>query len=69
LKRLRIKILKTENTENGSLYETLFEKIKGLKGIKGKVMLRKGLALMMILAVIVTAYWQNTPYASAATEA
>jgi hypothetical protein len=42
--------------------------LKGIKGIMGnKVYLRKALAALTIFAVIITAYFQNTPYASAAT--
>jgi len=37
------------------------------KTIKSRTILKKSFALITILAVIVTAYFQNTPYASAAT--
>lgn len=67
LKRLRMKALKAENTENHSLYQLCSRLTKGLKGMKGKVILKKGFALITIFAVIVTAYWQNNQTASAAT--
>jgi len=50
--------------------ETLKKWLKwfwGLKGMNKKLILKKSFALITILAVIVTAYFQNTPYASAAT--
>jgi hypothetical protein len=44
---------------------------KGWKGMRGKVFkkvyLKKGFAFVTIIAVIVTAYWQGTPQANAAT--
>jgi hypothetical protein len=42
--------------------------LRGIKGVMGnKVYLRKAFAALTIIAVIVTAYLQNTPQASAAT--
>ena len=71
LARLRAQALKAENTENGSLYESLKSKIsdgiRGLKGMKGKVILKKAFAMMTIFAVLVTAYFQGAPRGEAAT--
>ena len=38
-----------------------------LKDMKGKVMLKKALAVGMIITVIITAYFQNVPQTRAAT--
>ncbi|MFA4818111.1 MAG: fibronectin type III domain-containing protein [Parcubacteria group bacterium] len=103
LKRMRAKVLRAENTENGSLPEksklfqnpnytqssskSKIQKFLNLNNLKliwhnlsfglwiskikkvftNKIILRKTFAAITIFAVIITAYFQNTPYASAAT--
>ena len=74
LRRMRKQALRVEDSHEiqGLTLTERFSRLnlefKGfMKGWKGKVMLKKAFAMVTILAVIITAYFQNTPYASAAT--